>query len=218
MAGRKALPAKEQQAVFRALFPAELEAGRMLLGEHFPLAAANLIKIANGYSYRKLNHKGESVEVDAPPNLEANIYIINRMLGAPRLEPDQILDRLNETRADFIQNQLTIGFIQAQVEEIMSRAKLRTIEAEMWPKQFVTEEQQQDQLQSVASELLRKLMSLTPEEYQEINEKHSDPSAALEALKGKIGIELSEVMEAVMGKEDDDPDDEEEEVDAPEEN
>lgn len=216
MAGRKQLPQREQQAVFRALFPAELEAGRMLLGENFPLAAANLIKIAQGYTYRKLNLKGEVVEVDAPPDREACIYILNRMLGAPRLEPDAILDRLNETRADLIGAQIEF-LVKAQVEELLSRTKLRTIEAEMWPKQFVTEEQQQDQLQTVASELLRKLMSLTPEEYQEINEKHKDPGAALEALKGAIGVQLSEVMEAVMGK-DGDPDDEEEEVDAPEEN
>lgn len=216
MAGRKPLPQREQQAVFRALFPHELEQGRLLLGEHFPLAAANLIKIANGFSYRKLNSKGESVEVDAPPNLEANIYIINRMMGAPRLEADAVLDDLNQTRTNLISAQIEF-LVKAQVEELLSRTKLRTIEAEMWPKQFVTEEQQQDQLQSVASELLRKLMSLTPEEYQEINSKHKDPSAALEALKGKIGIELSEVMEAVMGK-DGDPDEEEEEVDAPEEN
>ncbi len=216
MAGRKQLPAREQQAVFRALFPDELEAGRMLLGPAFPLAAANIIKIANGYTYRTTNAKGQVVEVDARPNLEANIYIINRMLGAVRPEADGILDSLNQSRTDFIQNQLTLGFIEAQVKEIMSRAAEKEMFATMWPKQYVTEEQQQDQIQSVATALLRKLMSFTPEEYQELNETHKDPSAALEAFKGRIGVQLSEVMEAVMGKEDADEDDEEEE-DAPEE-
>lgn len=213
MAGRKQLPQREQQAVFRALFPAELEAGRMLLGDHFPLAAANLIKIANGYTYTGTDSNGKPREITVRPNLEANIYIINRMLGAPRLEADSVLDGLNQSRTDLITAQIEF-LVKAQVDELLSRTKLRTIEAEMWPKQFVTEEQQQDQLQTVASELLRKLMSLTPEEYQEINEANKDPSAALEALKGKIGIQLSEVMEAVMGKEDGD---EEEEEDAPEE-
>lgn len=195
----------------RALYPDELKAGRDIFGNFFPQAAANIVRLAEGFSYTTINRKGEAVMVDQPPDLAANIYIINRMLGVPQTEDNEILNRLNTARADFMENQITVGFIEAQVKEILSRANIRQIEADMWPRQFVTEEAQQDQLQTVASALLSRLMALTPEEYQEINASHTDPSAALEALKGKIGVELADVMEAVMGKEEGDEEDEEEE-------
>lgn len=211
MAGRnKAIRDINQQTTMRALYPDELKKGRDIFGNFFPEAAANIVRLAEGFSYTALNKKGEAVTIDRPPDLNANIYIINRMLGVPAVEDNEVLHRLNTARADFMENQLTVGFIEAQVKEIMSRANLRAIEADMWPRQFVTEEQQQDQLQTVATALLTKLMSLTPEEYEEINAKHESPGAALEALKGKIGVDLADVMETVMGKEDGSEEDEEE--------
>lgn len=208
---RKSASAIQQQSAMRALYPDELKKGRDLFGNFFPEAAENIIRLATGFTYTRMNKKGEAVLVDRPPDLNANIYIINRFLGIPRSEIDPTLDRLNSARADFLENQLTIGFIEAQVKEILSRANIRQIEAEMWPKQFVTEEKQQEQLQSVATAMLAKLMALTPEEYKEVNDAHEDPGAALEAFKGRIGVTLAEVMEAVMGKTDDDEDEDEDE-------
>lgn len=202
----------------RALYPDELKRGRDIFGNFFPEAAANIVRLAEGFQYEAITKKGEKVTVDRPPDLAANIYIIDRMLGKPGSEPSETLERLNSARADFMENQLSMGFIEAQVKEILSRAKIRNIEAEMWPRQFVTEEDEQGRLQTVASALLRKIMAMTPEEYEDINKAHDTPSAALEAWKGKIGVELSEVMEEVMGKDTGDDDDDEEEDDAPAEN
>lgn len=209
---RKTVAAQHQQATMRALYPEELREGRDIFGNFFPEAARNIVALANGVSYQALNKNGDAVTLIRPPDLNANIYIMNRMLGVPQAEPSDILDRLNTARAVFMEEQVLKGLVEAQVRETLSRANIKEIEAEQWPKQFVTEEKQQQKIQELATAILAGLMALTPEEYEANNLAHpGDPSAALEALKGKIGVELADIVESVLGKDGDEDEGDEEE-------
>lgn len=212
MANRRTLKREAERVVsMRAMYPAQCDEFQDELGNFLPQAVKNIIKIANGYSYNTVSKKGEPITVQVPPDLRANEYLVNRALGVPRQERDATLDRLNNSRANFIEKQTSIGMLEAQVRETISRACLSEMQSALFPKQFVSEEEQQTQIQNLATAIFAKVQSMTPEEFESILVANPDPTKALEAWKGKIGVDVADVVQEVMGKEGDEEQEDDEE-------
>lgn len=207
MAGRSGNMVRAQQAMNAAAYPNEIKDAKDIFGQFLPDAARKIVELADGASYQELAPDGTIKTLRLPPNLNALKYIMDRMIGTPRPEGAEIVDRLNTARAVFMEEQVIKGYIDSQVREVLSRAKLREVEASYWPKQFVTEDQQEKQIHALAEAMLTKLMSLTPDEYEAINAGR-EPGDALETLKGKIGRDLGEIIEEVMNKDDEEEADE----------
>lgn len=214
MAGRRANIAhyvtdETRAQTLRALYPEELKAGRDLVGNYYPTAIKNIIKLAEGFTYTTINRKGDDIQVEVPPCLQANTFLVTMVSGVPRQEADPILDRLNEARAAQIEKQTEV-LIAVQVRELLARALQREKEATMWEKQYVTEEEEREHIVAAVEAAFRKLMSTTPEDYLRVTEG-KDPGSALEAFKGHIGVSVADVLEEVMGQGSDaEPDDDEE--------
>lgn len=62
----------------RELFASEL------LTSFLPECLANIKRLADGVKVKKTNSKGREFVYERPPNLRANMYLIDRLLGGPR--------------------------------------------------------------------------------------------------------------------------------------
>lgn len=171
------------------------------LSNFLPIGIENLIGLANGVlcEVEQETSAGETVQkvYKKPPDLKANIYLINRIMGIQAPEVSETTERLNAARANFIENQISFGVVKAQVEELVARAARAAMEAEMWPKQFVTEEQQQDMLQRLSRVVNDPLLMMTPEEFSEITVGR-DPASALEELKARLGKDQAAIVAEVL--------------------
>lgn len=135
-----------------------------------------------------------------PPNLIALFYLIDRAMGKTRTETNEVDDRLNTARAMFIEQQMALGWLDAQVKDMNARGDRALMEAQMWPKQFVTEEEQQAQLRDLSRAATKAVTSLTPEALKELMPELTDPASALERLKGRIGRDQADIlMDAMSG-------------------
>lgn len=133
-----------------------------------------------------------------PPDLGAIVYLTDRAIGKPRVEASEVDDALTVARTAFINTQLSIEWLNAQARDMAARARRAEIECELYPKQFVTEEEQEAKLRDIAREANKALMNLTPEQFAILAPGVTDPAAALEALKGKLGRDQAAIFEAVM--------------------
>lgn len=132
------------------------------------------------------------------PFFPALVYLIDRAMGKPATEPNEIDQRLNLARALFIEEQLKKDWIDAQVLDLRARGERAITENAMWEKQFVTEEQEQANLRALASAATRGWQDMTPEEFERICPGVVDPSAALERLRGKVGRDMAAILEDAM--------------------
>lgn len=167
------------------------------LYDWLPKCADNIFALANGVSMAMETSEGTKVYKTAP-SLAANVYLIDRIMGKPRTESSPTDERLNQARAVFIEQQVALGFIEAQVKDLAARGARAETENSMWTMQFVTEEEQEKQLQKLARHANAGIMALTPEIFAEIAPGVKDPAAALQRLKGRVSVTQAEVFEAVM--------------------
>lgn len=213
MAGRAITRARRESGL---VVPTEaINNAKAMLFQWLPECLTNTMEVARGVYYERTvkGPDGELVQrvYKREPNLMANMYLIDRAMGKPRVESSPIDDALTEARTNFINTQLSIDWLNAQARDMAARARRAEIECELYPKQFVTEEEQEAKLRDIARESNKALMNLTPEEFARIAPGVTDPAAALEALKGKLGRDQAAIFEAVMsgGAETADEDEEE---------
>ena len=134
------------------------------------------------------------------PNIDpmpAMKFIFEYVVGRPNVIPHETDERLKTAQAMLIEQQVSIGEVAARVEELMARASRAKLEVEMWPRQFVSEEEEISNLQAIAASVNQPLMAMTPEMFQEMIEG-KDYSAALELLKGHLAKGQAQIMAEVM--------------------
>lgn len=164
--------------------------------EWMPRLADLMYELANGITVQE--GQGDKVRVyQRPPDYRAISYLMDRVMGKPLTEVDPATARLNTARAVYLEEQVMLGLIAAQKRELEARAGKSEVELEMWPKQFVTEEEELSNLQAIAAAANKPLLSMTPEAFEEIL-KDKDPSAALEELKGYLGRAQADIIAEVM--------------------
>lgn len=132
------------------------------------------------------------------PNLMALMYLIDRAMGKPSVERNPIDDALTQARTDFINMQLTVDFLQAQVKDMNARAERALIETSKWEQQFVTEDEQKEQLRELARAANRALMEMTPRKLEELLPGLPEPEEALARLRGYLGREQAAILEDVL--------------------
>lgn len=155
------------------------------------------MELARGITVQVQTSDGPKVYSRAP-NIIALMYLIDRAMGKPATEPNEIDQRLNLARALFIEEQLKKDWIDAQVLDLRARGERAITENAMWEKQFVTEEQEQANLRALASAATRGWQDMTPEEFERLCPGVVDPSAALERLRGKVGRDMAAILEDAM--------------------
>lgn len=210
---------KRMRAMAAGLTKAEAQAFDKSIDLFLPEAAQLLMELAKGITVQDLPATTRDGKVlppntyTRPPDREALVYLINRRRGIPRQAPDPILDQLNMARTAFIVQQVQAGVPEATARELAARSSLREIEAEMWPKQFVTEEDQRNEIRATVQALNKNLLALTPEEFEAIAPGVKDAAGALERMKGRIGRDQAAIIADVMGAKEQADEDEEEEAD-----
>lgn len=130
-------------------------------------------------------------------DLDAAKWLFELRYGKARTATADADERLANARAMFLEYQLACGFLQAQTRELVSRAARTEVESEMWEKQFVTEEEQEMQLQALAAAVNKVLLQTTPEQFAALTDG-KPPDEQLEALKGYLGRNQAEVVGEVL--------------------
>jgi hypothetical protein len=115
-------------------------------------------------------------------------------------------------RARSVKEERKAGVTKAQVKELLARARKSEMEAEMWPKQFVTEEEELNNLRAVAHAANKPLLMMTSDDMESII-KDRTPAEALEVLKERLGRSQEEIIQEVMKYKVEDPEAEDEEGD-----
>lgn len=132
------------------------------------------------------------------PNAICLFYLVDRVMGKPGVERNPIDDALTQARTDFINMQLTVDFLQAQVKDMNARAERALIETSKWEQQFVTEDEQKEQLRELARAANRALMEMTPRKLEELLPGLPEPEEALARLRGYLGREQASILEDVL--------------------
>lgn len=201
MAGRPLARARRDAGV-RMVYQTEIEQARQRIVSNLPGLIDSLLIAAQGVWVEE-KIKGKKGEPDtrmvfqSPPDVRACFYLVDRIMGIPRTEDDDTMERLNLAKAVFIEKQVLADLPAGQKRELEARAERAEMEARMWPQQFVTEEEEQSNIQAMARAANRPLIEMTPEEFAEII-KGKDPSAALEELKGRLGVSQATIIAEVM--------------------
>lgn len=200
MAGMPARRARREAGLI-SHWPAEAAAARGQVAAELSVLIENLLQSAKGawYEEKVQDESGEWVRrvFQKSPNWRNCMYLVDRVMGMPRVEPNPTADRLDEARAGYLELQIAHDIIASQKKELEARGDKARIEVEMWPKQFVTEEEEASNIQSLAAEVNKALLAMTPEQFAEIITGR-DPAAALEELKGRVGRDQAEIVAAVM--------------------
>lgn len=133
-------------------------------------------------------------KVNASQDWRASVALLQARYPETWASPDQ---QLNLERKKAEQQKLEANIAAAQARELETRAERNVLEASMWQKQFVTEEQQEDMIRKLASVVNKPLMHLTPEKFSELV-GGKNPEEQLEILKGFLGVEQSRIVEEVL--------------------
>lgn len=191
-------PIKRARRAGGLILPSDAIAnGKATLAGWLPELLDKTMELARGVQVERATPEGPVV-YKVLPNLQAIVYLIDRIMGKPAVEQDAVAQRLNLARAMFIEMQIAAGFIQAQVKDLDARGERALVELKMWPEQFVTEAQQQAQLQALAAAANKALLSMTPESFAEMVPGCEDPAKSLENLKGALGRDQAAILEEVM--------------------
>lgn len=153
----------------------------------------------------------DAVVYERPPDYRAISYLTDRVIGKAPTTVNEDDARLNRARAVYLEQQVLEGLIAAQKRELDARAGKAEMELSMWPKQFVTEEEQMADIQALAKAVNTGWLSMTPEKFAEICPGVEDPSGALERLRGLVGREQAQIIGQVLGSRAEKPTGEEEE-------
>lgn len=132
------------------------------------------------------------------PLFVALVYLIDRAMGKVGTERNPTDDALTKARTDFINTQLSVQFLEAQVKDMTARADRALVETSKWEQQFVTEDEQREQLRELARAANRALMELTPLKLQELLPGLPEPEEALSRLRGYLGREQAAILEDVL--------------------
>lgn len=179
------------------------------LGQALIPVTEGMVGLAVGVYYEDVDKEGARRVYKTLPDFRAANYILNRFYGVPRTEESVSEERLRSAQAELLEAQIKADLPEAQARETLSRAAMKEIEAEMWPKQFVTEDKELKRIQRIASAVNRPLLMLTSDELAQICPGVEDPATSLERLKDRIGRDQAEIVQEVMEYEDDEDTDEE---------
>jgi hypothetical protein len=174
-----------------------------------PSLADKMLELANGIQVQ-MGSGDEAVVYSRPPDYRAISYLMDRVMGKAAVEVNEDDARLNRARAVYLEQQVLEGLISAQRRELDARAGKAEMELSMWPKQFVTEEEQMADIQALAKAVNTGWLSMTPEKFAEICPGVEDPSGALERLRGLVGREQAQIIGQVLGSRAEKPSSEEE--------
>lgn len=154
-------------------------------------AQENLFRLADGIWIEETDDKGKRIVYKTPPNYFANNHIIERVLGRAESESDV---ELAKARTALAMQQVKAGFYKWQAEFLQAQAEGKRIENELVPKQFVSEEEEREHIQTLLLALNRPLLHMTPEKAAEFG---ISPDR-LEDLKGYLGVSQAAVIEEVF--------------------
>lgn len=178
----------------------ELEAS-MLRGE-FPIETAEVrSKIAAelaGCIDRIIETSKDRTHADF---FRSNVYIVERVLGSIRPETNAVTERLQAAQAALVEAQVEAQLPIAQRRELDARSAHGEMMTSMFPKQFVEEKDQMEQMQKLAAAVNRPLMMMTVQEFAAIAPGVEDASEALQTLKGKLGRDQAEIAKEIFGGE-----------------
>lgn len=179
-----------------------INAGKVQLANWLPELLNNAMALARGIECERISGD-DRVVYKVPPFFPAIVYLIDRAMGKVATETNATEERLNVARAMFLELQIANGWIDAQVKDMNARGERALTENEMWKHQFVTEDQQEEQLRRVADAFSKHLQHMTPEALHAIMPELKDPADSLMKLRGEIGRSAADMIQEVLtgGKE-----------------
>jgi hypothetical protein len=157
-----------------------------------PDAVDALKKLVEGVLVQGENAEGQFYYYKIPPNLQACTYLIDRVMGRVSNTADT---ELAEARAALARQQMQANVFAAQAQFMLAQARLKGIEIDLFPKQFVTEEEELERMQTLAGAVNRPLLMLTPEKAQEFG----IPAEKLEELKVYLAKGQQDILDEVFG-------------------
>jgi hypothetical protein len=146
---------------------------------------------ACGVLVQKIGSDGQPVVYAVPPDAKAAAWLLERGLRVEQIEAEI---RLSQGRAAVQERTLEVKLLEAQAHFLNQQAEVKAIEGALYPKQFVTEEDQREMLVKVITGICDTVTKMSVERWQEFS-----GSDGLEKFKNQFRHRAQAVLADVMG-------------------